>query len=114
MKAIKNFTLFVSFLFISIVSGQESTNNYVKKSQISITINSEKEFDKTFKFEDVEDIFDLSEEDQEIQIEINCNKNENLKSSIHYVLSGTKKTKNELKSKIEKIKLLISEFYNKN
>ncbi|SDI36177.1 hypothetical protein [Winogradskyella thalassocola] len=82
---------------------------------IEVTIDSLEELESTFKAEDLDELFMMMDNNEELSFTLNCSFSEvkdNLKGSMTYTVVGRANEKEKLLKNIEKMKATALKFYN--
>tara|TARA_R110002049_G_scaffold284235_2_gene464796 strand:- start:1169 stop:1534 length:366 start_codon:yes stop_codon:yes gene_type:complete len=82
---------------------------------IEITIDSSNELESVFKTEDLDELFNVSEDNEDITFRLNCNfkkEKDKLEGHISYTINGNVNEKEMFIKSIKKIKASALKFYN--
>ena len=116
----------LSLILLPIMSFSQNenkeTSQFIKQVKfesfnVTVTINSAKELEDTFKIEDIIEIINSSDENQDLSFEIICNSDallNNQKSYISYKIEGKSDKKETFLKQVEKIRSAAISYYKSN
>jgi hypothetical protein len=117
-KYLSIFSILSLFLLIPFLgfSQTEIEKEQVKVEALSIeiTIDSAEELDTTFKEQDLEELFEMTDADEEVTFILNCTfeaAKDNLKGHLKYTVKGKTNEKEKLFNDIKKAKATALKFY---
>ena len=116
----------LSLILLPIMSFSQNenkeTSQFIKQVKfesfnVTVTINSAKELEDTFKIEDIIEIINSSDENQDLSFEIICNSDallNNQKSYVAYKIEGKSDKKETFLKQVEKIRSAAISYYKSN
>lgn len=103
-------------------SQSKSTNGIVVKEtvrvnnvSVAITVDSAEDIESSFRIEDIEDVLDLSDDNETVSFKIICNGDKmstGVKSHVSYQIEGNSNDKKAFLFGIEKIRTAAINYYN--